>query len=237
MTTTVKLALANAEVNRLFTRKLPDGTRFYDAMMQKIAVLSTRAHEQQAYALLALHHIQLSIQSTINAFDDALDKYEGVLEKKKQVRGKAFTFEPRFHPTVSFSNRIAADLVTLYELCDKLISTLKLLRAAGCFTNDDDYFNQARRYFKAVNQLLSQIVLTQVKTLPTITYADVIDNADDYQKIVPLQGGIDCGWLYRAMTSNLAPRLHEAVRQPLLSRLKQRLELQLDPIKPFHEAH
>ncbi len=237
MTTTVKLALANAEVNRLFTRKLANNTRFYDAMMQKISVLSTRAHEQQAYALLALHQIQSSIQSTVNQFDDALDQLEGVLEKKKQARGKAFTFEPQFHPTVSFSNRIAADLVTLYELYDKLISMLKLLRAAGCFANDDDYFNNVRRYFKAANQLLSQILLTPVKTLPTITFADVIDNADDYLNMASVQGDIDCGWLYRAMTSNLAPRLNEAVRQPLLSRLKQRLEPQIESIKPLREAH
>ncbi len=36
MTTTIKLTLANREVNRLFTRKLANETLFYEALMQKI---------------------------------------------------------------------------------------------------------------------------------------------------------------------------------------------------------
>ena len=237
MTTTVKLALANAEVNRLFIRKLPNDTRFYEAMMQKVSALLTHAQAQHVYALRDLGNIQAAIQLLTNQLDDNRDQFEAVLEKKKQTRGKAFTFEARFHPSVSFSNRIAVDLVELFETYDTLISTLKLLRTAGCFANDDDYFNNVRRYFKLVNQLLSQILLTPVKTQPTITFADVIDNAEAYQQVAIVHGAIDCAWLYRAMTSNLAPRLRESVRQPLLYRLNKRIQVMTDPVDQPQEVH
>ena len=235
MTITVKLALANTEVNQLFTRKLANNTRFYDAMMQKISVLSRHAQEQQVYALQALHRIQSSIQTLTHQFDDEIDQFEGLLEKKKQARGKSFSFQARFHPSVSFENRIAADLVMLFEMYDRLLSTLNILRAVGCFANDDDYFHNLRRYFKQVNRLLSHVMLTPVKTLPSTLFSDVIDNTDNYLQAASIHGDIDCAWLYRAMTSNLAPRLHEAIRQPLLSRLKNRQELHQATTKPSHE--
>ena len=228
MTATINLALANAETHQLFTRKLENNTNYYDALMQKIASLLKRAHEQQVYALLSLHRIQESIQGLINQLDDELDTFEGVLEKKKQTRGKVVTFETRFHVKVHFEHGIAVDLVTLFELYDRLISTLKLLRATGSFANDDDYYNNLRRYFKSMNQLLSQILLASVKTLPHVTFSDAIDKTASYIDVASTRGEIDCEWLYRAMTSNLAPRLHESKRKPLLLRLKNRLEPRIE---------
>ena len=88
-----------------------------------------------------------------------------------------------------------------------------------------------------MNQLLSQILLTPVKTQPTITFADVIDNAEAYQQVAIVHGAIDCAWLYRAMTSNLAPRLRESVRQPLLYRLNKRIQVMTDPVDQPQEVH
>lgn len=224
MSTTVQLALANTEVNRLFTRKMPNNLLFYEALLRKVSLLSQRAYAQHVYALQALQRIHEDVHALMNRFDDELDRFEGLLEKKKQTRGKVFSFEARFHPVVSFSNSISVDLVALCEMYDKLLSTIKLMRTAGCFANDDDYFDNVRLGFKSVNQLFSQIILIPVKTLPTTTFLDVIDDAPDYVSQKDTFGVIDCAWLYQAVNSNLAPRLHETVRKPLLLRLKKKLE-------------
>lgn len=103
-------------------------------------------------------------------------------------------------------------IIELLAVYDRLISILKILRSAGCFTNDDDYYNNLRRYFKAINRVLSNLLLTPLRSLNTSTFSDVIDRIEE---------GINYSDLYLAMVSNLAPRLEEKIRQPLLSRLQQ----------------
>ncbi|MBA2651651.1 MAG: DUF1845 family protein [Tatlockia sp.] len=224
MTTTIKLTLANAEVNRLFTRKLANQMGFYEALMQKINALIRRCQLNQAYSLLALLDIQDAIHGLTTQYFDEIDKFEGLLEKKKHLKGMAFDYSTRFEPKVAFDSSLAADLVELFAVYDRLISILKLLRFAGCFSRDDDYFANLRRTYKSVNRLLSQIQLTKIQELPAVTLMDVIDNTESYQLIANLNGEIDYNALYRAMTSNLAPRIAEKLRQPLLYRLKKKIK-------------
>ncbi|MBA2710114.1 MAG: DUF1845 family protein [Tatlockia sp.] len=224
MTTTIKLTLANAEVNRLFTRKLDNQLLFYEALMQKINALLRRCQLNQAYSLLALQGIQEAIHKLTTQCFDEIDKFEGLLEKKKHLKGMAFNHSTRFEPKVAFDSSLAADLVELFAVHDRLISTLKILRFAGCFSQDNDYFANLRRTFKSINRLLSQIQLIKINTLPAVTFEDVIDNKESYQLIANLAGEIDYIALYRAMTSNLAQRLEEKIRQPLLYRLKKKIK-------------
>ncbi|MBA2711020.1 MAG: DUF1845 family protein [Tatlockia sp.] len=184
---------------------------------------------------MALLGIQDAIHGQTTQFFDEIDKFEGLLEKKKHLKGMAFDYKARFEPTVAFDSSIAADLVELFAVYDRLISTLKILRFAGCFVQDNDYFSNLRRTFKAINRLLSQIQLAKINTLPAITVMDVIDNNESYQMIANLAGEIDYNSLYRAMTSNLAPRLEEKIRQPLLYRLKNKIKaLQLRSAPETH---
>ena len=224
MTTTVKLTLSNFEVNRLFTRELKTGVNFYQKLMSKVTSLMRRCQEQHVYPLLRLYQMNERINLTLQNFYDEIDKFEGVLEKKKHLAGKKFNFKPVHFPEVHFDNALASNLVELFEVYDRLISQLKILRTAGCFTNDDDYFNNLRRYFKEVNRLLSQLLLSSVKELPSITLDEAINNAEIYQSYAQIHGELDFSLLYKALTSNLAPRLEEKIRQPLLSLLNKRLQ-------------
>lgn len=224
MTTSMKLALANKEVNRIFTRKLTNDALFYTAVMHKVAMLIKRCQEQHAYALWALHQIEGAIHELTNRFYDEIDKLEGVLEKKKHLFGKAFQYTPCFHPEVDFNSSIAADLVEFFDVYDRLISTLKTLRSARGFANDNDYYHNLRRYFRDTNRLLSRIQLTKIQTLPIITFVDVVDNSQSYQDAAIHQGPVDPVLFYQVMTSSLAPRLEEPHRQSLLHRLKTRIQ-------------
>ena len=156
-----------------------------------------------------------------------LDRLEGVLDKKKHLAGKTFNFAPCFYPEVDFNSSIAALLVEFFEVYDRLLSTLKILRVSQAFGNDDDYFTYLRRYFKSVNQLLSRIHLTKVHSLPTVTFMDAIDNSDTYQIASNSFGEVNYSTLYEAITSNLAPRLEEKIRGPLLRNLKKKLQRNL----------
>lgn len=228
MPTTVKLALSNLEVNRIFTRELRPKISFYQDMMGKVIGLVKRAKSQQVYALLVLYQIDQSIQAIIQSFYDEIDKFEGLLERKKHLAGKTFTHKPAYFPEVSFDNGIANSLVELFEVYDRLISQLKTLRTAGCFANDDDYFSNLRRYFKTINHLLSQIMLVSLKDLPSVTFTDAVENTDDYQLSAKIHGEVDFTVLVHALKSNLAPRLEEKIRQPLLHKLKR-----LQPVVPL----
>jgi hypothetical protein len=224
MTTTVMLTLSNNEVNRLFTRELKNGVNFYQKLMGKVTQLLKLCKEQRVYALISLYQMNEAINVLIQKFYDDIDKYEGVLEKKKHLAGKQFTYQPIHFPKVRFDSALAGSLVELFEVYDKLLSSLKTLRTAGCFINDDDYFNNLRRYFKEVNRLLSTLLLSLVKELPTITLDEAIYQKEPYQCHVVQHGALDYSLLYKALTSNVAPRLEEKTRQPLLSLLKQRVQ-------------
>ena len=223
MTTFVTLTLSNNEVHRLFTRELKNGVNFYQKLMNKVTSLIKCCQEQKAYALLSLYQMNDSVNTLIHQFYDDIDKYEGVLEKKKHLVGKKFTYQPVYFPKVPFDSALACTLVELFEVYDHLISLLKTLRSAGCFSNDDDYFNNLRRLFKEVNRLLSTLLLSSVKALPSLTITEVIHHEEAYQLYATAHGEMDYALLYKALTSNVAPRLEEKVRQPLLSCLNTRL--------------
>lgn len=229
MTTTIKLTLANKEANRLFTRKTAEGKLFYKGVIQKITMLLRRCEAQQAYSLLSLHQMQASIHKLTNQFSDELDKFEGLLEKKRHLNGKIISFGAKFYPVCNLDSSLASDLVELVEVYDKLLSTLKLLRVAGSFASDEDYFANLRRFFKEINKVLSGILLTPVNGLPKFTFEEVVDESLTYQLTANFMGKIDYQILYDALTSNLAPRLEEKIRQPLLHRLKKKLRQ--------HEGH
>lgn len=234
MTTTVKLTLSNHEVNRLFTRELKNGVNFYQKLMSKVASLIKSCKEQRVYALLSLYQMNEDVNTLIQKFYDDIDKFEGVLEKKKHLAGKKITYQPVHFPEVCFDSALASSLVELFEVYDHFISLLKTLRAAGCFTNDDDYFNNLRRAFKEVNRLLSTLLLSSVKDLPSITLDEAIHQKESYQLHTQHHGEMDYSLLYKALTSNVAPRLEEKIRQPLLSCLNKRLEQECEPLSSHH---
>lgn len=223
MTTYVTLTLSNNEVNRLFNRELKNGVNFYQQLMNKITSLIKSCKEQRVFALLSLYQMNESVNATIQKFYDDIDKFEGVLEKKKYLAGKKITYNPVHFPKVCFDSALASSLVELFEVYDHLISLLKTLRTAGCFTHDDDYFNNLRRTFKEVNRLLSALLLHSVKKLPSITLDDTINHSEVYQLHISLHGEVDYSLLYKALTSNVAPRIEEKIRQPLLSHLNKKL--------------
>lgn len=229
MTTTIKLTLRNHEVNRLFTRELKNGVNFYEKLMGKVARLTKCCQEQRVYAVLSLHQMNESIHAIIQKFYDDIDKFEGILEKKKHLAGKKITCQPVHFPEVRFDSALAASLVELFEVYDRLISLLKTLRTAGCFNNDDDYFNNLRRYFKAVNRLLSALLLSAVKELPSMTFEEMINQDESCPHPATQHGAMDYGLLVKALTSNVAPRLEEKRRQPLLSFLNRRLQADSKP--------
>lgn len=219
MTTTVKLTLSNFEVYRLFTRDIKEGVNFYQQLMNKVASLLKCCKEHRVDAFLNLYQMNETIHQVITFFYDEIDKLEGVLEKKKYLAGKQVTFKPVYFPEARLDSGIACTLVELFEVYDRLISQLKLLRAAGCFAQDDDYFNNLRRYFKKVNQLLSTLLLTPMNKLHQITLADVLNNTDAYTAHVTLYGAFDWAVFYKAIHSNVVPRIEEKIRKPLLTYL------------------
>lgn len=220
MNITMTLCIANAEVNRLFTRKMPDNTLFYDRVIQKINALYKRAREQQAYALITLNQFQVAILELTHELYDAIDNYEGLLERKKYLKGKTFSFPERFQQALNFDSSIAADLAALFEVFDRLISTMKIVRHAGCFMKDEDYWHHSRKSFRKINQLLSHIQLVSLKSLPTISCEDVIDNNEACLKAFEVAGSVDKALLHELVTSRLAPEFSEKIRNSLLHRLE-----------------
>lgn len=224
MTTFVTLTLSNSEVHRLFTRTLKNGDNFYQKLMRKIGSLIKCAQEQRAYALLSLYQLNEEVNSTIQTFYDDIDKFEAVLEKKKHLTGKKITYKPIYFPKVPFDSALASSLVELFEVYDRFISILKTLRSAGCFSNDDDYFSNLRRSFKEVNRLLSTLLLISVKELPPLTLDEAIHQNANYEAHAAHVGAMDYVLLHKAITSNVAPRIEEKIRQPLLVLLGNRLK-------------
>jgi hypothetical protein len=224
MTTTVKLTLSNFEVYRLFTRNIKEGANFYEQLMNKISSLLKCCKERRVEAFLNVYQMNESINRTTTYFYDEIDKLEGVLEKKKYLSGKQITFKPTHFPEVRLDSGIACSLVELFEVYDRLISQLKLIRVAGCLAHDDDYFTNLRRYFKKINRLLSTLLLTPINKHHRVTLDDVLNQTEAYFAHVALYGAFDWTVLCKAINSNAVPRIEEKIRQPLLAYLNQQTE-------------
>lgn len=235
MTTTVTLKLSNVEVYRLFTRELKEGANFYEQVMNKLSGLLRCCKEKRVEAFLRVHQLSQEISRTTEYMYDELDKFEGILEKKKHLAGKKFTFNPAYFPEVRFDSGIACSLVELFEVYDHLISLLKLLRVAGCFSNDDDYFNNLRRYFKKINRLLSLLLLTSVNKLFPITFEDLLNQSKGYEDHVAIHGPLDSALLLKAIHSHVVPRLEEKIRLPLLTYLNHQRDEPQNSTAPLRE--
>ena len=220
MTTTITLTLTNQEVNRLFTREIKDGVNVYEKLMNKVEYLIKLCQRRRAYAFISLYQMNESIESLTQQFDEDIDRYEEILQKKKHLVGKKITYYPRHFPEVVFDNTLSGSLIKLFEIYDHLISLIKTLRAVGCFAHDDEYFNTLRHYFKEVNRLLSSLLFHSIKKQPSIR----LDEAVDFEESYTPNGTIDYTLLYKALTSNVAPRIQEKTRKPLISLLKRRLQ-------------
>ena len=85
-----------------------------------------------------------------------------------------------------------------------------------------------------MNRLLSTLLLSSVKELPSITLDEAIHQKESYQLHTTHHGEIDYSLLYKALTSNVAPRLEEKIRQPLLSLLNKRLQHDSEPLNSQH---
>lgn len=219
MTTTITLTLTNQEVSRLFTRELKNGVNFYQKLMSKVTQLIKLCKKKRAYAFISLYQMNESIHTLTQKFNDDIDRYEGILQEKKHFLGKKITYYPRHFPEVRFDNALAGSLIELFEVYDHLICLIKTLRAAGCFSDEDEYSNTLKYYFKEVNRLLSSLLFSPIKKLPSMRLDEAIDLNESYE----VDGAIDYALLYKALTSNVAPRLEEKTRRPLLSFLKKRL--------------
>ena len=114
MTTFVTLTLSNNEINRLFTRELKNGVNFYQKLMSKVASLIKCCQEQRVYALLSLYQMNEAVNTTTQKFYDDIDKFEGLLEKKKHLAGKKITYQPVHFPEVRVRTREQNRLCSRY---------------------------------------------------------------------------------------------------------------------------
>ena len=182
MSTLITLNLANAEVFHLFKRKTKKGAFFMTEVTQKITSLMRQVKALDVHALLALDYIQQQlIDFTQRCYDD-IDKFDAMLEKKKHLQNKTIRYQSQFFPEIAFENQISNHLIELFERYDGVISRLKTLRNAGCFQNDNDYFANLRRHQRAVNQLLSELMLTPIKNSDPLRAASFKPSSRALQK-------------------------------------------------------
>lgn len=92
-------------------------------------------------------------------FNEEVVGFESLLAKQKVFNDKKINFIAQFHPTILVDNALKMHLVAFIDSYDQLLATLKLLRVAGCFISDDDYYANVQRIQKLTNQMLSRAML------------------------------------------------------------------------------
>jgi len=155
----ITLELRTREVYKLFERKISGDRLFIDAILHKINVLLNRCRMPEAHSINLLHEREKQLLALTRKFSDEIARFEALLEKKKELRGKQINFVVQFNPQIIVSNPVSMKLVEFIEVYDRLITILKLLRLAGCFDIDETYFSQVKQQQRLTNQMLSKFIV------------------------------------------------------------------------------
>ncbi|CEK11626.1 AcaB family transcriptional regulator [Legionella hackeliae] len=155
----ITLNLRTREVYKLFERKISGNRLFIDAILHKMNIAIGQNRKQNSMALKMLSEMEQQLNSITNEFVSEIRRFEGLLAKKKEFKGKQINFVVQFHPKIIVCNQLSIKLAELIEVYDQLMATLKLLRLTGCFETDQAYFIHMKQKQKLTNQSLSRIIL------------------------------------------------------------------------------
>lgn len=155
----IELALRTHEVYQLFARKLNGKRLFIDAIQHRLNKLSTLSNQDCRQATV-LEQLKDKITTLTSHFLAETTRFKALLNQKKDFEGKSIQCVVKFRPMMKLFNPLSALLVHFLECYDHLMATLKLLRLAGCFCSDIDYFYIVKHYQKMANQLLSRLLIT-----------------------------------------------------------------------------
>ncbi|HAT7033767.1 TPA: DUF1845 domain-containing protein [Legionella pneumophila] len=155
----ITLNLRTREVYKLFKRKISGDRLFIDAILHKMNIAIGQNHKQNPITLKILREMEQQLNSLTNEFASEIRRFEGLLAKKKEFKGKQINFVVQFHPKIIVCNQLGVKLAELIEVYDQLMATLKLLRLTGVFETDQAYFIHIKQKQKLTNQSLSRIIL------------------------------------------------------------------------------
>lgn len=158
MKTEITLNLRTREVYKLFERKISGGRLFIDAILHKMNIVIGKCRSQDPLALRVLYEMEQQLKTLINEFGSEVKRYEELLSKKKEFKGRPINFVVQFQPKLTVCNPLGMLLTELIEIYDQLIAILKLLRLTGCFETDEAYFINLKQKQKVANRALSKVI-------------------------------------------------------------------------------
>lgn len=152
------LNLVNKETANLFTRALSNGDNFMMRIQNKATALIAESLAHNVYALLAVHSLYQELDELKAYFDDEKDRYDGLGEQRKLINTQKIRFVERYSYELSCSNAFLLSLISLIELFDALITSLKLVHLLGAFDARATFYELKEKYQKKINLFLAAII-------------------------------------------------------------------------------
>lgn len=218
MQVTMKLNIVNKETMHILNRRMPNKDNYFERLCVKIGLLIKDSLMHNAYALVSLYQLQDDILNLSAYFDDEIDKFEGQIEKKKNLELNKINFIAQYNYDFPCGNALTCTLYELMEGFDKLISTVKLLYLSSSMESRAAFYQLKERYQKKLNALLSKIIQIPSSKHHTTTIAELIDNLEKADALK-----IDIHALKEALDECYAPGFSPHV----LSNMKYKLKLHL----------
>ena len=163
----IELSLKTREVFKLFERHIDGDRLFIEAILHKFNIVMRQCKQQAPRALVAYDQINQAILTLTQQFSDEVNRFETILEKRKEFGRKQINFITQFHTVITINTPLSMRLIEFIEVYDRLIAILKLLHLTGCFASDNDYYANIKRIQTLANQILSSIILTPMINIPS----------------------------------------------------------------------
>ncbi|STX81581.1 Uncharacterised protein [Legionella busanensis] len=217
MTAIIRLTLVNQESAHLFSRTLKNGHLFFERVQLKIGVLIKESLNYNAHALIRLYTLHDELLHLHAHFDDEIDKFEALIEKRKNLGAKTIEFKAQFTHEMTASHGFFMVLADLIEIFDKLMTTLKLLHLLGLFDSCRTLYTQKQRYQRELNCFLSKLIQTPSYKDYSITVEEVVQSETGV-------ANLDYSLLKAALDSPFSPNLNPQRLAKVSSALNQHLK-------------
>jgi len=155
----VTLNLANREVVHLFSRKIDGKRLFMNTLLHKFNKVISACQE-------SLHLIEQMLAELSHQFERDIMVYSALLARKQSLSMQSTEVIRQFHPKIIVCNQLGMQLVTLIEVYDCWMTTLKLLRLAGGFEQEADYYVNIHRGQREINRALGKIISISLSLSP-----------------------------------------------------------------------
>lgn len=216
-----QIDVRSADAKWIFEQKINSGVPVVTIAVIKLSKVYELSIKQCLYACMAMSGLVEKIYKVKTKMLKLIEDFETLIDAQK-IKIEKIDIKVLGVYELHVSDPIVGDLINILEVYDRLSCILSIANRLNVFKGN------RHKYFKAVNNnrgriysILLDILDINLSELSTVSLTQYLNKEEAYLKASKTQGEVRPASLYAVLNMDIFPRHHAAIRNTILSKLKQ----------------